>query len=181
MTCDLQIASEVTLGPKFIFFLKILNFVRSFVKCKVSLADGTSDNSATDHPSTSQLSLQQRITSKWFSASASWRLLGNECGLLDLNIKARFCRIGIMHAIDFYEPSTIRQEFQTYIAFQCQTAPNSYRGLYGFILSFSSRYATAAETTLPAGSHVASACQNQERLLGIRSTPGHCSSFLLGV
>ncbi len=38
----LKNASEVTLGPRIIFFLKILNFVQSFVKCKVSLADGSS-------------------------------------------------------------------------------------------------------------------------------------------
>ncbi len=34
-------ASEVTLAPKKILFLKILNFVQSFVECKVSLADGS--------------------------------------------------------------------------------------------------------------------------------------------
>jgi hypothetical protein len=33
-------ASEVTLVPRNFFFLKILNFVQSFVQCKVSLADG---------------------------------------------------------------------------------------------------------------------------------------------
>jgi hypothetical protein len=33
-------ASEVTLVPKDTFFLKFLNFVQSFVDCKVSLADG---------------------------------------------------------------------------------------------------------------------------------------------
>ncbi len=32
--------SEVTLVAENIFFLKILNFVQSFVECKVSLADG---------------------------------------------------------------------------------------------------------------------------------------------
>jgi hypothetical protein len=32
--------SEVTLVPKDIFFLKVLNFVQSLVECKVSLADG---------------------------------------------------------------------------------------------------------------------------------------------
>jgi hypothetical protein len=37
----LKNASEVTLVPKNIFFLKILNLVQSFVECKVSLADGT--------------------------------------------------------------------------------------------------------------------------------------------
>jgi hypothetical protein len=38
----LKNASEVTLVPKNDFFsLKILNFVQSFVECKVSLADGT--------------------------------------------------------------------------------------------------------------------------------------------
>jgi hypothetical protein len=37
----LKNASEVTLVPKNIFFLKILNFVQSFVECKVSLADGS--------------------------------------------------------------------------------------------------------------------------------------------
>ncbi len=37
----LKNASEVTLLPKNIVFLKILNFVQSFVKDKVSLADGT--------------------------------------------------------------------------------------------------------------------------------------------
>jgi hypothetical protein len=36
----LKNASEVTLVPKNIFSLKILNFVQSFVECKVSLADG---------------------------------------------------------------------------------------------------------------------------------------------
>jgi hypothetical protein len=36
----LKNASEVTLGPKIIIFLKNLNFVQSFVKCKVSLTDG---------------------------------------------------------------------------------------------------------------------------------------------
>jgi hypothetical protein len=36
----LKNASEVTLVPKNIFFLKILNFMQSFVECKVSLADG---------------------------------------------------------------------------------------------------------------------------------------------
>ncbi len=36
----LKNASEVTLVIKNIFFLKNLNFVRSFVECKVSLADG---------------------------------------------------------------------------------------------------------------------------------------------
>ncbi len=36
----LKNASEVTLVPKNIFFLMILNFVQSFVECKVSLADG---------------------------------------------------------------------------------------------------------------------------------------------
>ncbi len=36
----LENASEVTLVPKNIFFLKILNFVQSFVEWKVSLADG---------------------------------------------------------------------------------------------------------------------------------------------
>jgi hypothetical protein len=35
-------ASEVTLVPENIFFLKILNFVQSFVEWKVSLVDGTS-------------------------------------------------------------------------------------------------------------------------------------------
>jgi hypothetical protein len=33
-------ASEVTLVPNDLFFLKILNFLQSFVECKVSLADG---------------------------------------------------------------------------------------------------------------------------------------------
>jgi hypothetical protein len=33
--------SEVTLVPKNIFFIKILNLVQSFVECKVSLVDGT--------------------------------------------------------------------------------------------------------------------------------------------
>ncbi len=37
----LKNASEVTLVPKNIFYLKILNLVQSFVECKVSLADGT--------------------------------------------------------------------------------------------------------------------------------------------
>jgi hypothetical protein len=36
----LKKASEVTLRPNFFFSLKILMFVQSFVKCKVSLADG---------------------------------------------------------------------------------------------------------------------------------------------
>jgi hypothetical protein len=36
----LKNASEVTLVPKDIHFLKILNFVQSFVECKVSLSDG---------------------------------------------------------------------------------------------------------------------------------------------
>ncbi len=36
----LKNASEVTLVPKNIFFLKIVNIVESFVECKVSLADG---------------------------------------------------------------------------------------------------------------------------------------------
>jgi hypothetical protein len=36
----LRYVSEVTLVPKNIFFLKILNFLQSFVECKVSLADG---------------------------------------------------------------------------------------------------------------------------------------------
>jgi hypothetical protein len=36
----LENPSEVTLVPKNILFLKILNFVQSFVECKVSLADG---------------------------------------------------------------------------------------------------------------------------------------------
>jgi hypothetical protein len=35
-------SSEVTLVPKNIFFLKMLDFVQSFVECKVSLADGIS-------------------------------------------------------------------------------------------------------------------------------------------
>jgi hypothetical protein len=37
----LKNASEVTLVPKIIVFLKILNLVQSFVECKVSLADGS--------------------------------------------------------------------------------------------------------------------------------------------
>jgi hypothetical protein len=37
----LENASGVTLVPKNIFFLKILNFVQSFVGCEVSPADGT--------------------------------------------------------------------------------------------------------------------------------------------
>jgi hypothetical protein len=37
----LKNASEITLGTNIIFSLKILNFVQSFVKCKVSVADGT--------------------------------------------------------------------------------------------------------------------------------------------
>jgi hypothetical protein len=37
----LENASEVILVPKNILFLKIQNFVQSFVECKVSLADGT--------------------------------------------------------------------------------------------------------------------------------------------
>jgi hypothetical protein len=37
----LKNASEVTLKPEIIFFQKMLNFVQSFVECKVSLADGT--------------------------------------------------------------------------------------------------------------------------------------------
>jgi hypothetical protein len=37
----LKNASGVTLVPKNIFILKILNFVQSFVECEVSLADGT--------------------------------------------------------------------------------------------------------------------------------------------
>jgi hypothetical protein len=36
----LKNASEVTLVPKIFFFLIILNFVQSFVECKVSLPDG---------------------------------------------------------------------------------------------------------------------------------------------
>jgi hypothetical protein len=36
----LKNVSEVTLVTNNIFFLKILNFVVSFVECKVSLADG---------------------------------------------------------------------------------------------------------------------------------------------
>jgi hypothetical protein len=36
----LKDASDVTLEPKEFFFLKILNFVQSFVECEVSLADG---------------------------------------------------------------------------------------------------------------------------------------------
>jgi hypothetical protein len=36
----LKNASDVTLVPKNIFNLKILNFGQSFVECKVSLADG---------------------------------------------------------------------------------------------------------------------------------------------
>ncbi len=36
----LKNVSEVTVVPKDNFFLKILNFVQSFVECKVSLADG---------------------------------------------------------------------------------------------------------------------------------------------
>jgi hypothetical protein len=42
----LKNASEVTFVPKNIFFLKILNFVSSFMECKVSVADGTSWNGA---------------------------------------------------------------------------------------------------------------------------------------
>ncbi len=38
----LKNVSEVTLVTNDTFFLKILNFVQSFVECKVSLADGTS-------------------------------------------------------------------------------------------------------------------------------------------
>jgi hypothetical protein len=38
----LKNASEVTLVPKNVFFLKSLNLVQSFVECKVSLADGSS-------------------------------------------------------------------------------------------------------------------------------------------
>jgi hypothetical protein len=38
----LKNASEGILAPKNTFFLKILNFVQSFVDCKVSLADGSS-------------------------------------------------------------------------------------------------------------------------------------------
>jgi hypothetical protein len=37
----LKNASEVTLVPKNIFFLRILNLMQSFVECKVNLADGT--------------------------------------------------------------------------------------------------------------------------------------------
>ncbi len=37
----LKNAAEVTLVPKNIFFLKSLDFVQSFVECKVILADGT--------------------------------------------------------------------------------------------------------------------------------------------
>jgi hypothetical protein len=37
----LKNVSEVTLVTKIFFFPKILNFVHSFVECKVSLADGT--------------------------------------------------------------------------------------------------------------------------------------------
>jgi hypothetical protein len=37
----LENVSEVTSVNKNIFFLKILNFVQSFVECKVSLADGS--------------------------------------------------------------------------------------------------------------------------------------------
>jgi hypothetical protein len=36
----LKNVSKVILVTKNIFFLKILNFVQSFVECKVSLADG---------------------------------------------------------------------------------------------------------------------------------------------
>ncbi len=36
----LKNASEETLVPNNIFFLKLLNFVQSFVECKVSLVDG---------------------------------------------------------------------------------------------------------------------------------------------
>jgi hypothetical protein len=40
----LKNASEATLVPKNIFFLKILNLVQSFAECKVSLmADGSLD------------------------------------------------------------------------------------------------------------------------------------------
>jgi hypothetical protein len=44
----LQNASEGILVPKDIFFLKILNFVQSFVDCKVSLADGNHGNRRPD-------------------------------------------------------------------------------------------------------------------------------------
>jgi hypothetical protein len=37
----LKNVSEVTFVTKNIFFQKILNFVQSFMECKVSLADGT--------------------------------------------------------------------------------------------------------------------------------------------
>jgi hypothetical protein len=37
----LKNAVEVTLVSKRVYLLKILNFVQSFVECKVSLADGT--------------------------------------------------------------------------------------------------------------------------------------------
>jgi hypothetical protein len=39
----LKNASEVTLVPNNILFLKFLNFVQSFVECKVSLADCFTD------------------------------------------------------------------------------------------------------------------------------------------
>ncbi len=47
----LKNASEVTLVPKNIIFLKTLDFVQSFVECKVSLADGTfwSQRSSPEH------------------------------------------------------------------------------------------------------------------------------------
>jgi hypothetical protein len=37
----LKNASEVTLVPKILFFLKILNLAQSFIECKVSPADGS--------------------------------------------------------------------------------------------------------------------------------------------
>ncbi len=44
----LKNVSEVILVTKNIFFLKIVNFVQSFVECKVSLADGTLVLTATE-------------------------------------------------------------------------------------------------------------------------------------
>jgi hypothetical protein len=59
----LKHASEVTLVAENIFFLKIFNFVRSFVECKVSLADGKSSfcllsNSDHDTKNTARLSMK---------------------------------------------------------------------------------------------------------------------------
>jgi hypothetical protein len=76
----LKSVSEVTLLTKNIFSLKFLNFVQSFVECKVSLADGMSLPTHHQYSPYLLIKLKEiipRIRKQWISPSQNPKNLKN--------------------------------------------------------------------------------------------------------